>query len=78
MYSEKNTPVVLPVHKNGVRQGADSQIRIGVLVQVHVACQRVAKQLDSWPSRHDLKKTRHCDWSSFFCQEFTSLCPIKI
>lgn len=44
---KKNTPVLSPEDKDRVREGSDSKVRVGVLVQVHVSSERVAKELDS-------------------------------
>lgn len=54
---EKNTSSRLLVDKDRVREGSDSQVRVGVLIQVHVARQRVAKIRDSYSlAGQNLKK----------------------
>lgn len=34
-----------PIDKDRVRERSNSQVRVGVLIQVHVSCQRVAEEL---------------------------------
>lgn len=42
-HGQINAAVYSLVDKDRVREGSDSQVRVGVLIQIHVACQRVAK-----------------------------------
>lgn len=43
----RNTPALSPVHKHFIGKRSDGEVRVGVLVQVHVACQRVAEHFDT-------------------------------
>lgn len=47
------------VDKDRVRERSDSQVRVGVHIQVHVSCQRVAELLHSWLAVQNLKQQKH-------------------
>ena len=55
-----NTSVDSLEHKDRVGEGSDSQVGVEVLIQVHVACQRVAEQPYTYSlARQHLQQEKH-------------------
>lgn len=53
---EKHSPSLSPVHKHSVGEGSDGEVGVGVLVQVHVARQRVAEHSDTGNCGQNLER----------------------